>query len=49
MGLWQQLRFDKQIFLNLGSNTRKKSTRHGKTPELCWICSPNIEIKSPIA
>ena len=28
-----------QIALNLGSYTRK-STCHGKTPELCWIKSP---------
>ena len=31
------------IPLNLGSYTRK-STCHGKTPELCWICSPNHEL-----
>ena len=32
-----------QISLNLGSYTRK-STCHDKTPELCWICSPNHEL-----
>ena len=24
--------------------TLEKSTCHGKTPELCWICSPNHEL-----
>ena len=43
MGMGQQLRLDMQISLNLGSYTRK-STCHGKTPELCWICSPNHEL-----
>ena len=38
-----KLRSDMQISLNLGSYTRK-STCHGKTPELCWICSPNHEL-----
>ena len=43
MGIWQQLCLDMQISLNLGSYTRK-STCHGKTPELCWIFHSNQEL-----
>ena len=32
-----------QISINLGSYTRKRPCP-GKTPELCWICSPNHEL-----
>ena len=35
---------DMEIPLNLGSFTRKKSTRHGQTPELCGICWSNDEL-----
>ena len=47
MGIWQQLRLDMPISLNLGSYTRK-STCHGKIPELCWINYKNVNIRIKI-